>query len=129
MNMTDIRIRPGTQADIDAIEELYNDINDYLSGRINYAGWQKGLYPLRIHAEAGVVEKTLYVAEAGARIVGSVIVNHTPEQNYDTADWLVKAGDNEAYNVHTLAVRPEALRCGVGRLLVEYACEKQRPKT
>ena len=35
-------IEPGTSADIDELEKLYNELNDYLAATINYPGWIKG---------------------------------------------------------------------------------------
>lgn len=31
-------IEPGTSADIDELEKLYNELNDYLAATINYPG-------------------------------------------------------------------------------------------
>ena len=39
-------IEPGTSADIDELEKLYNELNDYLAATINYSGWIKGIYPI-----------------------------------------------------------------------------------
>ena len=46
-------IEPGTYADIDELEKLYNELNDYLAATINYPGWIKGIYPIREDAVAG----------------------------------------------------------------------------
>ena len=34
-------IESGTTADIDELEKLYDDLNDYLSATTNYPGWIK----------------------------------------------------------------------------------------
>ena len=34
-------IEPGTSTDIDELEKLYNELNDYLAATINYPGWIK----------------------------------------------------------------------------------------
>ena len=36
-------IESGTPADIDELEKLYDDLNDYLSATTNYPGWIKGI--------------------------------------------------------------------------------------
>ena len=69
-------IEPGTSADIDELEKLYDELNDYLAATTNYPGWIKGVYPVREDAVAGVNDETLYVARYDGRIVGSVILNH-----------------------------------------------------
>ena len=40
-------IEPGSLADIDELERLYDELNDHLSATINYPGWIKGIYPDR----------------------------------------------------------------------------------
>lgn len=40
-------IEKGKVSDIDELERLYNDLNDYLSANTNYSGWIKGIYPIR----------------------------------------------------------------------------------
>ena len=37
-------IEPGTFADINELEKLYDELNDYLAGTISYPGWIKGIY-------------------------------------------------------------------------------------
>ena len=39
-------IEPGTSADINELEKLYDELNDFLAATINYSGWIKGSYPI-----------------------------------------------------------------------------------
>lgn len=39
-------IEPGTFADINELEKLYDELNDYLAGTISYLGWIKGIYSI-----------------------------------------------------------------------------------
>ena len=39
-------IEPGTFADINELEKLYDELNDYLAGTISYPGWIKGIYSI-----------------------------------------------------------------------------------
>ena len=66
----DIVIELGNETDIDELEQLYNDINDYLASTVNYPGWLKGVYPTREDAVKGVLNQTLYVAISKARLWG-----------------------------------------------------------
>ena len=36
-------IESGTTADIDELEKLYDDLNEYLSATTNYPGWIEGV--------------------------------------------------------------------------------------
>ena len=83
-------IEPGTSADIDELEKLYNELNDYLAATINYPGWIKGIYPIREDAVAGVNDNMLYVARTDGRIAGSVILNHQPEKAYENVRWKME---------------------------------------
>ena len=39
-------IEPGTSADINELEKLYDELNYFLAATINYSGWIKGIYPI-----------------------------------------------------------------------------------
>lgn len=39
-------IEPGTSADINELEKLYDELNDFLAATINYSGWIKGIYSI-----------------------------------------------------------------------------------
>ena len=55
-------IESGAPADIDELEKLYDDLNDYLSATINYPGWIKDIYPVRENAVAGIEDNTLFLS-------------------------------------------------------------------
>ena len=68
-----INFELGREKDIDELERLYNDLNDYLSEGVNYPGWKKGIYPVRQDAIDGIKEEGLYVARYNGKIVGSML--------------------------------------------------------
>ena len=82
-------IEPGTSSDINELENLYDELNDYLAATTNYPGWIKGIYPIREDAVAGVNENSLFVARCDGRIAGSVILNHQPEEAYANIKWKI----------------------------------------
>ena len=77
-----ILIEKGTKYHIDQLEQLYDDLNDFLENSINYPGWIKGIYPTREDAVNGIANDNLYVAKAEGKIVGSMILSHEPEPAY-----------------------------------------------
>lgn len=97
-------IEPGTSADIDELEKLYDELNDYLAATTNYPGWIKGVYPVREDAVAGVNDETLYVARYDGRIVGSVILNHQPEKAYENVKWKIELDYSHIFVIHTFVV-------------------------
>lgn len=118
---TTLTFRLATQQDIDALEQFYNNINDYLAVTVNYTGWRKGIYPARQDAEAAIDEGALFIAEEQQELIGSLILRHTPEPAYRTASWQAKLDDRDVLVIYTFAVLPEKLGQGVGQRMLEFA--------
>ena len=116
-------IEPGTSADINELEKLYDELNDYLADTINYPGWIKGIYPIREDAVAGVNDNMLYVARTDGRIAGSVILNHQPEKAYENVRWKMELDYSCIFVIHTFVVHPSFLKKGVGHALMDYSLE------
>lgn len=117
----DLRIRRAVEADLDGVGKLYEDVCDYLDAHGNYPGWKKGIYPVRRDAERGMMANALYVARIGERTVGTVILTHEPEDGYGNGKWLTEDDYRRIYVVHTLAVHPDFLKCGIGTELLVFA--------
>ena len=60
-----INFELGKTSEIDELERLYDDLNDYLAKGINYPGWRKGIYPIRQDAANGIKNGNLFVAKHG----------------------------------------------------------------
>lgn len=110
----DITIQVGQVTDVDELENLYNDLNDYLAEGINYPGWKKGIYPIRQNAIDGVKNKNLYVAKHNKTIIGSIILSHEPEAAYCNAKWKFESDYSDVFVIHTFVVHPNFMNCGVG---------------
>ncbi len=123
-----MNIRKGTPEDIDELEALYNELNDYLEVNINYPGWIKHIYPVRETAEEGIEAGNLYVAEAGAKIAGSVILSHEPESAYDQVKWGIDADYRDIVVIRTLVVHPLFMSEGIGVELMTFAEKYARQK-
>lgn len=110
----------GTQADIDEIARLYDDLNDYLTSHTNYPGWIKGIYPVRETAVSGIEEGTLYIVRRGGCIAGTFILNHKPEDGYGTVNWPDELEEKDVFIIHTLALHPLYLKHGMGMEIMEW---------
>ena len=119
----DIIFDLGKEDDIEELERLYNDLNDYLAEGVNYPGWKKGVYPVRQNAIKGVEHGNLYVAKYNGKIVGSIILSHEPEPAYYKAKWDVQHDYSNIFVVHTFVVHPKFLKCGVGKALMDFSIE------
>ena len=118
-----IEIRLAAEQDIDALEKLYDETNDYLAGGVNYPGWKKGVYPTREDAVAGVAGVCLYVAVCGSEIVGSIVLLHEPEPAYLAVKWQLDLDYANVLIIHTFVVSPRFAGQGIGRLLLEFAAD------
>lgn len=116
-------IELGKITDINELEQLYDDLNDYLAEGVNYPRWLKGVYPVRQNATLGVANSNLYVAKYNKKIVGSIILNHEPESAYYNAKWGFEFDYSNVFVVHTFVVHPDFLKCGVGKTLMDFSVE------
>jgi len=116
-------IETGTMNDIDELEKLYNDLNEYLQLEINYPGWIKGVYPVRETAETGIKEENLFILRVGGRIAGAIILNHKQEEAYNQVVWGLEADDCQIIVIHTLVIHPEYMKHGISQKLMNFAKE------
>ncbi|GKU25551.1 GNAT family N-acetyltransferase [Clostridium folliculivorans] len=119
----DCLIEKATINDINELEELYDNLNDYLETTINYPGWKKGIYPVRETAENGIRENSLFVLKIDDKIAGSVILNHLQEDAYRGVNWGIDLKDEEVIVIHTFVVNPIYMKNGVGQKLMDFSKE------
>ena len=113
----------GTIYDLDELERLYNDVNDYLEANINYPGWAKGFYPVREDAERGIKKASLFVLRIGNRIAGSFVLNHIQEEAYSQVKWGVEAEGAQIAVLRVFVVHPDFMRQGVSKKLLDFVKE------
>ncbi len=117
----DIEFRKAVEADLDDIAKLYEEICDYLEAHRNYPRWNKDIYPTRHDAGKGITANTLYIAKMGQKTIGTVILNHQPEEGYRNGKWLTSDDYDHICVIHTLAVHPGFLKRGIGFRLLQFA--------
>lgn len=115
------QIEYGSHKDINDMELLYNDLHDALEKGINYPGWIKDIYPTREDAVAGIDNHSLFVARSDNGIIGSMILNHTPEKGYSGVKWQCEEDYNFILVVHTFVVHPAYSKLGIGMQLMNFA--------
>lgn len=124
----EVTIRKGVLQEINELEQLYDILNDSLAKGINYPGWKKGIYPIRENAVDGIESNCLYVACYDGKIVGSIILNHEPENAYHEAVWRIDEDYDNIFVVHTFVVHPDYLRLGIGKKLIDFSVQLGKEK-
>ena len=117
-------VRKAVGSDLDAIEQLYDDLNDSIVGVVEGPRWVKGVYPLRSDAEEGFAADCLYVAEMEGVIAGTVMYLNEEELSdpYKMVKWQKDFPAKETVVIHILAVHPKFQGKGVGKALLDHAC-------
>jgi ribosomal protein S18 acetylase RimI-like enzyme len=115
-----LKMRLGTERDLDALAQLYDDLNDYLAATNNYPGWKKGIYPVRQNAVDGINEGCLFVLTENDEILASVILRHEPEPAYLKASWQAMLDYKNVLVIYTFAVKSQKLHNGIGKRMLEF---------
>ena len=116
-----IQIEPGKSSDINAVAQLYDDVNDHLEQTTNYPGWAKGFYPTKADAEGCIGDGSLFILKADGEIAGSVVLNRSQWEAYSQVTWGVEAKPHEVIVVNKLVVHPNFMGRGIARKLMDFA--------
>lgn len=113
-------IRKATEADIDAVEKLYDVIHTAEEAGQQTIGWIRGIYPVREIAERAFDRGELYVLEDDGEIHGTGIINNTQDASYANGNWAGEAPDDEVCVLHTLVIDPACSGRGYGKAFVAF---------
>jgi len=115
-----LTVRKATEADIDAIAEIYAEIHTCEESGRAVIGWVRDVYPIRATAEAALGRDDLFVAEEDSQIVGAAIINQTQVEEYKNGGWQYDAPDEEVMVLHTLVISPRFSGKGYGKAFVAF---------
>ena len=110
-------IRKAALADLDAIEQIYQDIHTEEEAGRRTVGWIRGVYPTRTTAEESILRGDMFVLEEGI-ILGAAIINRIQVDAYYGAPWAYDTDD--VCVLHTLVISPEASGRGYGKAFVDF---------
>ena len=79
--------RKATAADIDRIEEIYNEIHTQEETGHAVIGWIRGVYPVRKTAEDAVEREEMFVEEVDGHIVAAAKINQVQDESYFRGTW------------------------------------------
>lgn len=118
--------RKGTAADLDGVEQSYEEFFDHEEAHGPWTVWKRGVYPTRQTAQRSLENGTLYLLEEAGEILASVTLDRTQPKEYAQIPWDCPAGEGEALVIHTLCVRPSRAGQGLGTQMVRHAMEEAR---
>lgn len=113
-------IRKAVNADIDFINEIYENVHLAHEKGLLYTGWVRGVYPTKKTAEDALLRKDLFVGIHEGKIVGTAIINKSQHDIYKKASWQYDFPDGEIMVLHTLVIDPNVKGKGFGSEFVKY---------
>lgn len=110
-------IRKASVSDLEAIEQIYNDVHTEEENGGQTIGWIRGIYPTRKTAEDAILRGDMFVLEDG-EVVGTAIINRIQVDVYENAAWEHET--DEVGVLHTLVISPKAAGKGYGRAFAGF---------
>ena len=113
-------IRKATWSDLDAVEQLYNELHDTKEAGLIPVIWKRGVYPTRETASSALERDDLFVLEESGRIIGSAIINQIQYDFYADAPWKYEAPDDQVCVLHTLMISPAEFGKGYAGTFLDF---------
>ncbi len=119
-------IRKATQEEYGVVRDFYYCLIDDMEHFTYHPKWQKGIYPEDSYLEESIRRGEMMIVLDRGRIIGAMIINHSPNDGYRGAPWQVDAPDDRVLLIHALGVAVNRMRTGVGRAMVQEAIRLAR---
>ena len=113
-------IRRAADADLDAVEKLYDEIHTAEEAGILTTGWIRNVYPVRDTAQTALKRNDLFVLEESGQICGAGIINNMQADCYRRVKWKYDALDAQVCVLHTLVISPAHAGKGYGSAFLEF---------
>lgn len=114
-----------SQADFEAVAQLYREVVRHLESHINYPKWSI-THPSRQYIRDSIAHERQYLCTVDGTAAGAFVLSADPEGDYAAGDWSVPLHEGEFLVVHALAVSPEFSRRGIGTFMVEQILQIAR---
>ena len=125
-------IRKATDADLDDVLRLYEEMHDAQEAGLICTNWKRGIYPSRATALSALERDDLFVLEENGRIIGSAIINHAQLDIYAGASWKHTVPNEKVCVLHTMMISPAESGKGHARDFLtfyeQYALEHGCPE-
>lgn len=113
-----IMIEKAASRDLDAVEELYGAMCDYMADKPFNPNFRRGGYPVRENAEEYLAADGLYIARIDGETAGSIALTASPSAEEE------QPGEDGVLYVHMVAVHPDCLRRGVASAMLDFAAKE-----
>lgn len=114
-------IRKSNMGDLDALDEFYTGVVEYLYKTVNWPKWTLGEYPCRESIQNAIISGIQYIAcDKKQGVLGAFIFCEDPMGDYSVGNWKKQLEYGEFLTIHTLAVAPSFYGHGVGKAMVNY---------
>lgn len=121
-------IRKASKADLDQIEQGYQEHFAHERAHGAFTVFQEGIYPTRADAEHALQRDSLYVYEADGTIAGSMILDQVQPDEYAQIDGFRNLSADRVMVLHLLMVRPAMSGKGIAAQLVAHAITLAKSK-
>ena len=115
-----MKIREAVEADLDAVEKLYDAIHTAEENGKQIIGWIRGVYPVRTTAETALRRGDLFVLEDDGKIRGTGIINKIQVDCYRKGNWKHDVPEEQVCVLHTLVIDPDCAGKGYGRAFLTF---------
>ena len=112
-----------TNAHLNEVGKLYDNVTKHLEEHVNYPKWTHGEYPSLASATIALNDGSLYCVKQGDKIVSAFVLNSDPQGDYTVGDWSKFIPEGEYMVIHSLAVLDKCKGKGVGQEVVKFCIQ------
>jgi len=121
-----ITVRPARTDELNSIMDFYSELIESMRDSEFKPEWEMGVYPTEQLLKDAIEAQTLFLAHLENHLVGTMIMNHICEPEYEKAKWRIEAKNDEVMAVHLLGVSPAYQGRGIARQMVSSLIEMCR---
>lgn len=112
--------RKATEADLDRISEIYEEIHESEESGLSTIGWIRGVYPSRDTALASIKLETMFVCVDNDKIVAAAKLDNEQVPEYTNVNWQYVVPEDQVMVMHTLVVPPSCGGHSYGKSFVRF---------
>ena len=116
-----MHIQKATAADLPKAMQCYEEIIDKTPNIEHLAMWRKGQHPTEETILSYINKGEFYILWDHETIAGMMALANGISETYRTVNWITKATDTEAAELHVLGVSPDYQGKGIARQLIHEA--------